>query len=299
MEYLTNGVIRYAHTLRVLKSTAAPIVRCHLADPKNSSFKTSMQNPIETPAPVNAWFGQLGIDVGFAYFVGRAGENRPHAHWAHQCVIRLEQAILVESRTDQFIADALFIPAGTEHRLVAPHHLSLFFDPTTPLSHAIQKKIGQVHGASQPQRLPEDLADFFKSAMTEARSTPALHHYLSAHLVNQIPAPGGDPRLDLILRRIKEELQTKNSSRHELSSEIALSSSRFSHWFREQTGMPLRSYRKWLRLVLALESILDGTAPLEAAHLAGFSDQAHFSRTFVAMFGAPPIELMRQLKRRP
>jgi AraC-like DNA-binding protein len=257
-----------------------------------------MQNQTETQTPVNPWFGQLGIDVGFAFFIGQAGENRLHAHWAHQCVLRLDRAIMVESRAHQFDADALFIPAGIEHRLVAPHHLSMFFDPTTALSHAIQMKIGVSHGTDQLHHLPKNLASFLVSAMTKASSKSALHQYLITHLVNKNPRPSSDPRLDLILKKIKGDLSTKSANRLELSSEIALSSSRFSHWFREQTGMPLRSYRKWLRLVLALESILSGTSPLEATYLAGFSDQAHFSRTFVAMFGVPPTELMHQLERR-
>jgi AraC-like DNA-binding protein len=59
--------------------------------------------------------------------------------------------------------------------------------------------------------------------------------------------------------------------------------------------MPVRSYRKWLRLVRGIEHVLAGDRLTDAAHGAGFSDQAHFTRTFVATFGINPSLALARL----
>jgi len=53
-------------------------------------------------------------------------------------------------------------------------------------------------------------------------------------------------------------------------------------------GVPFRRYRAWCRLRNAISEIIDGSDFTAAAHHAGYSDQAHFSRSFRQTFGAPP-----------
>lgn len=45
-----------------------------------------------------------------------------------------------------------------------------------------------------------------------------------------------------------------------------------------------------MRLVTATERLAAGVSITDAAHGAGFSDGAHFSRTFRSMFGLSPSE---------
>lgn len=60
--------------------------------------------------------------------------------------------------------------------------------------------------------------------------------------------------------------------------------------------MPLRSYRKWLNLVHGLEQALRGQNLTAAAHQAEFADQAHFSRTFMQMFGVRASDVLAQVR---
>ena len=62
---------------------------------------------------------------------------------------------------------------------------------------------------------------------------------------------------------------------------------------REQMGLPIRRYALWQRMLAALGDMAGGAPTTEAAHAAGFSDAAHLSRTFRAMFGVPPSELFK------
>ncbi len=241
------------------------------------------------------WAGEVGIEIGFAFFIGQSGENRSHAHWAHQCIVRLDQPFTIISGETQLQANAIFVPAGIEHRLIATRHLSLFFDPTSTLANALCEHLKD---AQSIQALPPRIADFFQTLLHSESSIQNLYQDCLGFFKHHRVIKKRDPRLPLILQTIRQEVGTSYSKRKELAQQIALSDSRFSHWFREQTGMPLRSYRKWLRLIVALEMILNGSSAINAAHAAGFSDQAHFSRSFLAMFGVSPQSLLPHLQRR-
>ncbi len=73
-----------------------------------------------------------------------------------------------------------------------------------------------------------------------------------------------------------------------------LSPSRFQHLFTEEVGVPFRRYRAWMRMRAAIAEIAAGSSFTQAAHAAGFFDQAHFNRDFRRTFGAAPsISLFR------
>ena len=72
---------------------------------------------------------------------------------------------------------------------------------------------------------------------------------------------------------------------------VHLSPSRFANLFREQTGLPVRNYVLWRRLVHVFERLEQGDSITSAAHNAGFSDCAHLSRSFHKICGAKPSEM--------
>ena len=82
----------------------------------------------------------------------------------------------------------------------------------------------------------------------------------------------------------------QEASLGELAQAASLSPSRFSHWFSDQIGIPLRSYKKWLRMVNAF-TYCQVMSLTDAATKAGFSDQAHFCRTVQNAFGVTPSEI--------
>jgi AraC-like DNA-binding protein len=80
-------------------------------------------------------------------------------------------------------------------------------------------------------------------------------------------------------------LQSKKIPCKKLAYEIGLSEGRLMHLFKEKVGITVRAFLLWLRLLDAVKNILSGQSLTYAAHFADFSDYAHFSRTFSAMFG--------------
>ena len=68
------------------------------------------------------------------------------------------------------------------------------------------------------------------------------------------------------------------------------------HLFREQVGIPLRPYMRWLRLRRAASLVRAGATLTEAAHAAAFADSAHLSSTFHRTFGLSPSDVMRNVE---
>ena len=71
----------------------------------------------------------------------------------------------------------------------------------------------------------------------------------------------------------------------EVANQLALSESRFLHLFSKELGIAWRPYLLWRRMMCAIQALKHNTSATNAAHLAGFSDSAHLSRTFRNNFG--------------
>lgn len=80
----------------------------------------------------------------------------------------------------------------------------------------------------------------------------------------------------------------ENLSAQSLADQLGLSVSRLEHLFTEHIGMPLRSYRLWVRCRNAAQLLANGGSLTDAALSAGFYDSAHFSNAFKRAFGLPP-----------
>lgn len=76
------------------------------------------------------------------------------------------------------------------------------------------------------------------------------------------------------------------------AAQAGLSSSRFQHVFKQQTGVSFRRYRIWARLQATMDSVMSGKTLTEAAYDAGFASSAHLSATFKAMFGMSLTKLL-------
>ena len=109
---------------------------------------------------------------------------------------------------------------------------------------------------------------------------------------NRDPAKKLDARLQRVLDSLTQEDAKLDLGR--AAGIACLSETRFSHLFVEEIGLPFRTYVLWLKLSTAVSRIAAGRSLTEAAHHAGFADSAHFSRTFLRMFGLPAslLEMM-------
>jgi AraC-like DNA-binding protein len=77
----------------------------------------------------------------------------------------------------------------------------------------------------------------------------------------------------------------------DVASQIGISSSRLTHRFSGEVGLPFGRWVLWERLGIAARSVSAGSSLTTAAHAAGFADSSHLTRTFRQMFGIAPSTL--------
>jgi AraC-like DNA-binding protein len=69
---------------------------------------------------------------------------------------------------------------------------------------------------------------------------------------------------------------------------VGVSPTRLTHLFTKEVGIPFRRFVLWTRIKRAVTAFQAGDDLTRAAVTAGFTDSAHFSRTFRSMFGLSP-----------
>jgi len=128
-------------------------------------------------------------------------------------------------------------------------------------------------------------------SLTAARVKP----WVTGTLLRDRRPPSLDHRVNRVLRNLPTRLAEADAvSLDAVAASVGLSSSRFLHLFTASVGVPLRPYVLWLRLQCGARELARGTSVADAAHAAGFSDAAHFTRTFRRMIGATPRQVLQR-----
>ena len=224
----------------------------------------------------------LSIGRGWALYVGRVLPGRPHRHQAAQLAWCPTGAVKLEGAWGTLEAPGHVLRAGVPHYILAMQPVRmLFVDPsllvlTGDASIGVQPDVKALT-ASQATALESELI-----AWIEKPSSGAPDH-------RPLPMPEG--RWPAVLDWLEQALEAAVRV-EDAAAAAGLSPSHFMHWFREASGMSFRAFVRWLRLQRAVRTLATGATLTEAAHLAGFADSAHLSRTFVATFGVPPACLL-------
>lgn len=181
------------------------------------------------------------------------------------------------------------IPAG------APHALKAEGTPLVLMLVERHSTTGTVLEA-----LARRAADADLSARLTGLEVPATPSPLSAWF-DAVVAALGAPAVGRVLssptRRAVAYVEANLGGRPRLSTAAdaaGLSPTRLTHVFSQEIGLPFRRFVLWARIKRAVTAAGRGRTLTEAATEAGFSDSAHFARTFRAMFGlAPSMVLSR------
>ena len=230
-----------------------------------------------------------------ALFVGDRSETALHAHHAIEICVSLD-ALGIEMRSPD--GPHLRGAPGVVVRSNAPHQLSIpgpkvavfYVDPHAPVGPGIHTWLGD----SPIRALPDALVTALRPAVDGLFTAPSGLDEAHAVFADLCTAGAPDPprpRVDFRIKRVRTWLDERIDTpptQAEAAAHVGLSASRFGHLFKAQVGLPMRRYLLWVRLRRALTAALDGMPMSDAAHHAGFSDAAHFTRTCVRMFGLPP-----------
>ena len=228
-----------------------------------------------------------------ALYIGDRSETAVHAHHAIEwCVALDDQGIRMRSPDglDLNGAESVVVRSAAKHQLSipGPKVAVLYVDPHTAVGAGLHRwlhadPMREVRGLG-PQRAR--LRQLFSEQADLATAGQVCSDLLGL-VASDPPRPAVDWRIRKVRRFVDEHLDSP-PTQAQAATHVGLSASRVGHVFKAQVGLPMRRYVLWMRLRSALTHALDGVPMSDAAHLAGFSDAAHFTRTCQRMFGLPP-----------
>lgn len=235
------------------------------------------------------WQGTAYIGLGWGVFHGRAGDNHAHYHQAIQILLSSTPKKVWLRDKGWSTSHGIIIGANHLHQFGNTHDVVtlIYVDPTSlpgkQLNATLQngyRILGEVETTGALHHL---------QTHDKSSSPTELLHPLISELIPQYPQVDDD-LIETLLARLPVRPGNKFGA-SDLYRWSGLSSSRLQHRFRQHTGLPIRAYLLWWRLLLALQVVSQGMSLSTAAHDAGFSDAAHCTRTFRRYFGIAPKNL--------
>lgn len=243
------------------------------------------------PATGPVWRGDAEIGLGWGYFRGHVGDNQPHSHHAVQICWSPSPIHLWIFGAGWLDCHGIVIGPDVAHRLMeGDQAVTLVF---LEAEHDDGRRI--VRNLSKGWR---ELSFVEVSELAKWQLQAGQPH--TAQKVFDMLRPGArldaQPVDDFLMRSLIQGLPSLLPEKigvRQLADLAHLSPSRLQHRFARHTGMAVRPYLLWLRLLTAIAAIGRNTTLTDAALEAGFADSAHFSRTFRRRFGFAPRQLLQ------
>ncbi|TGM58019.1 helix-turn-helix transcriptional regulator [Leptospira adleri] len=224
-----------------------------------------------------------------------------HVHYAATLAVTLEENVCIETEQGRQEYRVALVGPNTYHRTISPgvEMIALLIDPETYEYGSISDfvKTGEVKRLEIAAFIPlmERLRDLYNGILNNEEVWD-LHLDL---LQSVFPFRRLEKNIDDRIRKIAYKIRTElpDSIRmKEIGKDFSISEDRLIRLFKENLGIPLRRYLLWVRILSTVKLLKEGKNLTEAAHAAGFSDSAHFTRTFKENFGFVPSLFFGHLK---
>ncbi|MFZ3184406.1 MAG: AraC family transcriptional regulator [Pseudomonas sp.] len=230
-------------------------------------------------------------------FLGPLAELLELSQAAATLVLGLDHEFVLESAGELVHCRSALLPAGSRVRLQPGQNRLVvwYLDP-------FGADFGSLRG-----RMARQEAGLFVALEQETgwiarhldllqeAATPEQAYALIEQLLGTSSADASvlkiDPRILRVVELIKRDVSNNLSARY-LAAQVDLSEPRLSQLFKDTLGVPIRRYRQWHRLFVTAVGVTRGLSLTTAALEAGFTDSAHFSRTFRSILGMTPSAML-------
>jgi AraC family transcriptional regulator len=221
-----------------------------------------------------------------------------HSHHAIQIVVGLGGETAVRQPDAEWQASTgVMVAADVPHQFDPRGSLlaMIFVDPESTegrwLARSFRSPIVTIPEARLAEVVPA-LRRLWDEPLDAAETARLIHATVRAICVGPPPPYRLDDRIRKALEVIRQT-DTSKISLESVARAVFLSPSRFAHLFSSEVGLPFRRYVLWRRLTRAMLAVGRGSTLSAAAHLCGFADSAHLTRSSVQMFGQPPSVMMQ------
>ena len=221
-------------------------------------------------------------------FISNQVKATEHSHCVLQVFLSLDEPLQVIVENKRIIGKCIIVNKNARHIFSCSNklRLSVLIEPSSSFAKELMKKINgnylicdngieriqnkaaallDTDDKQQCLNFIQDFADYFGVK----RNSKVL-----------------DERIAELLNILKN-CDCYDHTIENFANSVCLSSSRLSHLFREQIGVPLKSYILFHQLEKAFTALLTGTSITAAAMLAGFDSPSHFAATVKKWMGMP------------
>lgn len=215
-------------------------------------------------------------------------ESVPHKHWVMQLFLSIEKNLEIGVENNTISCRCIVINRNILHSFSTGNsvYLTMIIVPTSDLAIQLEERMGGMEYYIFDNQDIEYIQNllFYLSDSDELREYREFMTQLYKFLRLKEQSKIYDNRINDLLY----EIEQCNCDTHSIASfadKVALSSSRLSHLFKEQIGIPLKSYIQFHQMQTAFLALLNGKNITEAAMLAGFDSPSHFAAVTKKMMG--------------
>ncbi|MFI8974967.1 helix-turn-helix transcriptional regulator [Nocardia asteroides] len=234
----------------------------------------------DEPQPwVSRWSGTGRLRPGVLEIQGPLGSLPRHSHHSVQVAVAHQGTFVIEDgQGRRRRTNAAIVPADQPHAFsaVGAWGVVAHVEPESALGAELIALVDDPSHARAWQHAGQILTQGH-SSYVDGRLRAAGNTAHSLH-----------PGVAAARTRLQTELDARPIRLRDLAAAVHLSESRLSHLFAQDLGITFRAYVRWLRLLRATAAVAQGRSLTDAAHLAGFTDSSHLTRTCRRTFGGPP-----------
>lgn len=210
-----------------------------------------------------------------------------HSHCVLQAFLSLDDALQVTVENEPVEAKCVVVNKNAKHRFSCENKtcLSILIEPCSSFANELVAKMKGNFLACDNESVG---ALQQKAAQLSDATDKEQYSSFVQEFANHLGIKRQTQVLDERVKKLVKLLQNCNCYDHAIerfAEELALSASRLSHLFREQVGVPLKSYILFHQLEKAFSAIFDGKNITDAAMLAGFDSPSHFAATVKKWMG--------------
>lgn len=238
----------------------------------------------------------IKYDRNFMAISDRIEADR-HRHWLLQLFLSSQKDLNIEVNDQRILCSAILVNINTIHMFQAKGepNFTMLVDPTSELGRRFKEILIDQPFYVFPEHIIKDMQQAFNHALAKDRKDDYLSFARSTiSFFSNWPMKCFDDRvhevLDLLEKCIPEE---EVHQLKDLSKKIGLSESRLAHLFKEETGIPLKSYIVLHKLHKAYDSIFKGESITTAALNAGFDSPSHLAYTNKKMTGMSASNIIK------
>ena len=231
-------------------------------------------------------------------YIGRIEKLNVHSHITWTLCICIDGDFIFHSdEFSQKVTGPILIPPKWNHTLESKNSLFLFIF-FEKYSNFFSKK----YDHSTITYLKDPITKEIKARLNPFSDTIIknlkfiLETYLENIKISIVEPSNLDPRVEQIIDILQKNRSTKDITITKLASKLKLSESRVSHIFKENMGLPIASYRIWIKIKKLAKSLESGKDLTYSAQDAGFLDSSHLNRVFKNYFGIVPKKVFLNSK---